>query len=70
MLTKNLLDMDLFPNHDFDWIKKMNQGKFNQFREQKLKIFKEGKPKEVMLSNRIHILNIDFLKINEQDQIK
>ena len=28
LLTKNLLDKDLYPNNDYDWIKKLQKGKF------------------------------------------
>jgi hypothetical protein len=27
-LTKNLLEQDEYPNNDFDWIQKLNHGKF------------------------------------------
>ena len=38
LLTKNLLDEDMVINNDYDWINKMNNGKFKNFRDQTLKI--------------------------------
>lgn len=37
-LAKNLMDQDLFPDNDFDWIKKLKVGKFNKFKDQNLRI--------------------------------
>ena len=37
-LAKNLMDQDLFPDNDFDWIKKLKEGKFNKFKDQNLRI--------------------------------
>jgi len=37
-LAKNLMDQDLFPDNDFDWIKKLKFGKFNKLKDQNLRI--------------------------------
>ena len=32
-LIKNLMQQDLVPNNDFDWIKKLKSGKFNKLKD-------------------------------------
>ena len=64
ILTKNLMNIDLFPDKNFDWINKINQGKFNKFDDQYLNILSsrqknEKKPMKVKLSKRIKELNFD-----------
>jgi hypothetical protein len=58
-LAKNLMEKDLYPNNDFDWIKKLKSGKFNKLKDQKLRVYMEGVPKIIKLSERIDKLGID-----------
>ena len=53
LLAKNLMERDLFPNKEFDWITKIRSGRFNKLKDIKLNMFKKGKPEKVYLSKQM-----------------
>ena len=69
MLTRNLLNQNLYPNNDYDWIKKLYQGKFKQFSDCILRVQRDGQVQPMMLSEKLEELGVDmqFLQNIELD---
>ena len=44
------MEKDLCFDGEYDWIKKMHKGKFNNLKDQKLKIYQNGKQQKIKLS--------------------
>lgn len=59
LLTKNLLDKDMFPDNQFDWIIKQNLGEFELINDLYLNIHGlDAKKHQVKLSERMLKLNM------------
>ena len=65
LLKKNLLDIDVAPNKQFDWIQKLEEGKFSHMNDLYIDMVKiQSKRGHIKLSERIKDLKIseEFLK--------